>query len=65
MLCGLLFKIAAAPFHLWVLDVYEGSPTSSTLIFAVLTKISIIVVINKNLLLLFLYSFCKRLVSIH
>jgi len=64
MLCGLLFKIAAAPFHLWVLDVYEGSPTI-ILIFAVLTKISIIVVINKNLLLLFLYSFCKRLVSIH
>jgi hypothetical protein len=30
---GLLFKIkiAAAPFHLWVLDVYEGSPISSTI----------------------------------
>ena len=39
LLCGLLFKVAAAPFHLWVLDIYEGSPTSSTLIFAVLIKI--------------------------
>ncbi|HVS32807.1 MAG TPA: NADH-quinone oxidoreductase subunit N [Thermoanaerobaculia bacterium] len=25
--CGLCFKIAAAPFHVWTPDVYEGSPT--------------------------------------
>ena len=25
---GMLFKIAAAPFHMWAPDVYEGSPTS-------------------------------------
>jgi NADH:ubiquinone oxidoreductase subunit 2 (subunit N) len=23
-----LFKLAVAPFHLWSLDVYEGSPSS-------------------------------------
>lgn len=25
---GLLFKVAAVPFHMWVPDVYEGSPTT-------------------------------------
>jgi NADH-quinone oxidoreductase subunit N len=27
MLVGLLFKVSAAPFHVWTPDVYEGSPT--------------------------------------
>jgi NADH-quinone oxidoreductase subunit N len=27
LLIGLVFKIAAVPFHMWVPDVYEGSPT--------------------------------------
>jgi NADH-quinone oxidoreductase subunit N len=27
---GMLFKIAAAPFHMWAPDVYEGAPTSVT-----------------------------------
>jgi NADH-quinone oxidoreductase subunit N len=27
LLIGLAFKIAAVPFHMWVPDVYEGSPT--------------------------------------
>jgi len=30
MLCGLCFKVAAAPFHFWTPDVYEGAPTSVT-----------------------------------
>lgn len=38
---GLLFKLGAIPFHVWVADVYEGAPTSVTTIFAVLPKISI------------------------
>ena len=29
ILAGLLFKIAAVPFHVWTPDVYEGSPTPS------------------------------------
>jgi NADH-quinone oxidoreductase subunit N len=28
LLIGLVFKIAAVPFHMWVPDVYEGSPTT-------------------------------------
>jgi NADH-quinone oxidoreductase subunit N len=27
MLIGILFKVSAAPFHIWTPDVYEGSPT--------------------------------------
>jgi len=38
---GLLFKLAAAPFHMWSPDVYEGSPTSSSMFFAVVPKIAI------------------------
>ena len=40
---GLLFKIGAVPFHMWVPDVYEGAPTSVSMIFGVLPKISILV----------------------
>ncbi len=27
MLVGILFKVSAAPFHIWTPDVYEGAPT--------------------------------------
>nr|YP_009172347.1 NADH-ubiquinone oxidoreductase subunit 2 [Ulva fasciata]ALG35706.1 NADH-ubiquinone oxidoreductase subunit 2 [Ulva fasciata]AML79982.1 NADH-ubiquinone oxidoreductase chain 2 [Ulva fasciata]QBR54772.1 NADH-ubiquinone oxidoreductase subunit 2 [Ulva lactuca] len=37
---SLLFKLAAAPFHLWVADVYEGSPTAITAFFAITAKIA-------------------------
>ncbi len=28
LMVGLMFKVAAVPFHMWVPDVYEGSPTT-------------------------------------
>jgi NADH-quinone oxidoreductase subunit N len=40
ILFSLFIKLASAPFHLWSLDVYEGSPTSSTFFFAAITKLS-------------------------
>lgn len=40
--CTLLFKIACAPFHFWSPDVYDGSPLSSTIIFSIVPKISLI-----------------------
>ena len=43
ILIGLLFKLAAAPFHIWSPDVYEGSPLNSTIFFAIVPKISILV----------------------
>ena len=46
-----LFKIAAAPFHFWSPDVYEGSPLSSTIILSILPKLPIIYVLIKLLLI--------------
>lgn len=37
----LLFKIAVFPFHFWAADVYEGAPLISTIVFTVLTKVSL------------------------
>jgi NADH-quinone oxidoreductase subunit N len=37
---GLFFKIGAAPFHLWLPDVYEGAPTNITLFFATVPKLA-------------------------
>ncbi len=34
MLVGLCFKVAAAPFHFWAPDVYQGAPTPVTAFFA-------------------------------
>lgn len=39
ILFSLFIKLSLAPFHLWSLDVYEGAPTSSTVFFAVITKL--------------------------
>ena len=36
---GILFKIAAAPFHMWAPDVYEGAPTAVTAYLAVGSKL--------------------------
>jgi len=57
IIVGLLFKLAAAPFHVWSPEVYEGSPTSSTAIFAILPKIAILVVFCR----LFMFSFYNLL----
>ncbi|MCZ7535826.1 MAG: NADH-quinone oxidoreductase subunit N [Acidimicrobiia bacterium] len=38
LLVGLGFKIAAAPFHMWAPDVYQGSPTPVTAFMAAATK---------------------------
>lgn len=35
---GIGFKVALAPFHLWVADVYQGSPTNITAFMAAATK---------------------------
>lgn len=45
ILFSLFIKLALAPFHTWLLDVYEGVPISSAFFFAVLTKLSIFVLL--------------------
>lgn len=45
ILVGLYFKIGAAPFHMWLPDVYEGSSTKVTAYFAVVPKIAYLAII--------------------
>jgi len=40
LLIGLLFKVGAVPFHQWVPDVYQGSPTPVTGFMAATVKIA-------------------------
>ena len=54
ILVGLAFKISAVPFHMWAPDVYEGSPTSVTLFFAVAPKIAALTVFIRFLYVPFL-----------
>ncbi len=39
ILVGLAFKVAAAPFHMWTPDVYEGAPTAVTAFMSVGAKV--------------------------
>ncbi len=34
IVAGLSFKLGAAPFHMWIPDIYQGSPTAVTLLIA-------------------------------
>jgi len=54
ILCGLFFKIAVVPFHMWAPDVYQGSPTSVTIFFAVLPKIAALTVFIRFLYIPFI-----------
>ena len=47
ILFSLFIKIAVAPFHVYLLDIYEGSPTSSTFFFALVTKLSVFVFLTR------------------
>lgn len=49
---SLLFKISAAPFHMWSPDVYEGAPTNVTSFFGILPKLALISLIFR------LFFFC-------
>jgi NADH-quinone oxidoreductase subunit N len=50
IIVALLFKLAAAPFHMWAPDVYEGSPTIVTAYFAIVPKIAILGVLVQLLM---------------
>jgi proton-translocating NADH-quinone oxidoreductase chain N len=50
---ALLFKIAAAPFHMWSPDVYEGAPTPVTAFFSTVPKIALFALMVR----IFFYSF--------
>ncbi|MYN13648.1 NADH-quinone oxidoreductase subunit NuoN [Pusillimonas sp. TS35] len=40
IVAGLAFKLTAAPFHMWTPDVYQGAPTSVTLIIGAAPKLA-------------------------
>jgi NADH-quinone oxidoreductase subunit N len=46
---GMLFKIAAVPFHFWAPDVYEGSPALTTALMSTLAKVVAIATLYKLL----------------
>ena len=48
-LSGFLFKVAAAPFHFWAPDVYEGAPVPVVAFFSTAPKIAGFVVIIRML----------------
>ena len=49
---GMLFKIAAVPFHFWAPDVYEGSPTMTTALMSTLAKVVAMATLYKLLSIL-------------
>jgi proton-translocating NADH-quinone oxidoreductase chain N len=62
ILITFFFKIAAAPFHFWVADIYEGAPLSSTVIFSIIPKISLFYLFIKWILIITpSFSFIKYL----
>lgn len=40
ILIGMLFKVAAFPFHFWAADVYEGAPTLTTASMSTVAKVA-------------------------
>ncbi len=50
---GISFKIAAAPFHMWAPDVYQGAPTPVTAFLSVVSKTAGFVLLIRLLLSVF------------
>src|SRR3989440_967690 len=50
-LIGFAFKIAAAPFHLWAPDTYQGAPAPSAAFIASASKVASFVVLGKIVLI--------------
>src|SRR5256885_5685988 len=40
MVAGIAFKLGAAPFHMWIPDVYQGAPTAITLVIGAAPKVA-------------------------
>ena len=47
ILVAILFKLGAAPFHMWLPDVYEGVPTPVTAIYSIVPKIALFSLLMK------------------
>jgi len=51
LICSILFKLGMVPFHMWLIDVYEGSVTSLTLFFSTVPKVVLVLALIKILYL--------------
>jgi NADH-quinone oxidoreductase subunit N len=60
IIISLLFKLAAAPFHTWIPDIYEGAPITSTAYFAIIPKLPILITITTLLINLTLIPIFKQ-----
>jgi NADH-quinone oxidoreductase subunit N len=49
LICGLAFKVSAAPFHMWTPDVYEGAPTPVVAFFSAAPKLAAMVLLARFL----------------
>jgi NADH-quinone oxidoreductase subunit N len=49
LICGIAFKVSAAPFHMWTPDVYEGAPTPVVAFFAGAPKLAAMVLFARVL----------------
>ena len=49
LMCGLAFKVSAAPFHMWTPDVYEGAPTPVVAFFSAAPKLAAMVLFARVL----------------
>lgn len=53
IIIGMALEFAAVPFHMWLPDVYEGSPTTVTMIIGTLPKIAVFAISYRLLTLAF------------
>jgi NADH-quinone oxidoreductase subunit N len=49
LVAGMAFKLGAAPFHMWVPDVYQGSPTAVTLLLGAAPKLAAFAIVLRIL----------------
>jgi NADH-quinone oxidoreductase subunit N len=49
LICGLAFKVSAAPFHMWTPDVYEGAPTPVVIFITTAPKLAAMTLIARVL----------------
>ncbi len=65
IIIALLFKVSAAPFHMWTPDVYEGSTTIVTTLFASLVKfIAIIILVRLYFNLTFVWQDMNQIIIV-
>lgn len=53
IIIGMLFKVAAVPFHFWAPDVYQGAPSLTTAMMSTLVKVAAVATLYKLSLALF------------